>query len=689
MPVIIQEPSKFNFSNNLNPFVMLGIGTYSTLFTTSLKVIKPNGEIKSYGLLTPPNTNSEFVFDPSYIIRDYIDDDINFNTTLITPATSSIVSYKMVSQSGFSFGFLGTTISIVDVYTSSNYLVINAEKPHLEYRKTNPYDYVMGVTSNGKFLTNSPEKDIDLGEWETLSLMYLKPSGTTYSFGYALVTGKDSDGVPTTYETIPNFNSVISNTYSATFSNFQKARLDLPVGTQNIENIFGTSSLILDDSTTSYDVQLFGMTSSANITPAGIDVKFIGFATEGQSFSITHNSNVETFTFKDNPDVPVYDPYSLLFNYDPFIDDWVNNYILEKFAEIFGAYGYSCELVDAGASEASIRITTLTDDITFTVETIPSVVSGINETVLDVGNTIPNVNFITDGNKGTFEKGIHGITCDQDNIISWDGLEKKLVVYTDDTNSPFEITIHTQKLLPNTVYKYSITVENPLQGGATDPLDLLMNYSGISSLTTAPVIYPHAQEQSRTYVLFFRTNLSVDGNIKLQYTYTDSMLDRIAFYISNTSLEIVGSSIPLSEIKTFNKKKICWRYDKQRVMWLNSYGAYDYFTFQSITNGTTEVSKNMYRNPLPYNYSDRDRMDKIYNVSYTKTHSLNTGTINRNTIYWLEDLYKSTKVFLMNGEDLIPVTITSDSYDRYIKGRDRVVSFDIDMVEAIKNNGIR
>ena len=120
----------------------------------------------------------------------------------------------------------------------------------------------------------------------------------------------------------------------------------------------------------------------------------------------------------------------------------------------------------------------------------------------------------------------------------------------------------------------------------------------------------------------------------------------------------------------FNIEEDC-NYPTYRLAWLNEYGCFDFYNFDALyKRGSTRTDSKFERgfinysvdavNESPYNRVNRGM--KNYHTQRQQTTSVNTKYLNRETSDWLEGLFLSPEVYLIDEQGPIPVMLTSTNY---------------------------
>ena len=107
----------------------------------------------------------------------------------------------------------------------------------------------------------------------------------------------------------------------------------------------------------------------------------------------------------------------------------------------------------------------------------------------------------------------------------------------------------------------------------------------------------------------------------------------------------------------------------QQVMFLNQYGAYDYYNFRAREDVGYDVNKQEFKQSPPLyqdgwtelTYYGWNSETKVWDNTQSKTGILHTGYIPKSDADWLtEELLRSPRVYLVDSEgDLSPIILTN------------------------------
>lgn len=191
---------------------------------------------------------------------------------------------------------------------------------------------------------------------------------------------------------------------------------------------------------------------------------------------------------------------------------------------------------------------------------------------------------------------------------------------------------------------------------------------------------------SGTYVFTNPANLAITAGVGYMNLFdldsnNDTTDSTCAYYLAipkDTDNNQSGTTF------RFNLVDECSRHDIVKLMWLNHLGGWDFFSFKK-TNETSKVSKSTYKKTLPYNYSKSDRGEAVYHSQSEIFYSLNTDFIDSETATWLSGIFYSPEVFIIDDSaSLTPVLLTNDTFTGYIRGKDKLKNYQIELKKAHK-----
>ena len=129
----------------------------------------------------------------------------------------------------------------------------------------------------------------------------------------------------------------------------------------------------------------------------------------------------------------------------------------------------------------------------------------------------------------------------------------------------------------------------------------------------------------------------------------------------NPSVSYLG----MSEYKTFEINTKCSKFEPVRFMFLNSFGAFDYFTATLLSKESISINKTTYQKVLTYNYDVGDRGRTVLGIEGQQSYTVNSDWINEDTSLWLREMALSAEVYILDNIDgsIIPVIVDMGTYE--------------------------
>jgi hypothetical protein len=146
-----------------------------------------------------------------------------------------------------------------------------------------------------------------------------------------------------------------------------------------------------------------------------------------------------------------------------------------------------------------------------------------------------------------------------------------------------------------------------------------------------------------------------------------NVVDNYEVYIKNTS-SVFASNV--SETKKFKIDNQCSNYEKQRIVFLNRLGGFDYFNFTLDSKKSLAISRTEYEKILDWNYTIGDRGKSILAQKAEVKMSLTSNWITEKESQWLEELLTSPEVYLMPNTNVVyenagPINLTPPGTNYY------------------------
>jgi hypothetical protein len=136
-------------------------------------------------------------------------------------------------------------------------------------------------------------------------------------------------------------------------------------------------------------------------------------------------------------------------------------------------------------------------------------------------------------------------------------------------------------------------------------------------------------------------------------------LDGVSYYTVQAQTAVSGA---MSEVKRFNLVDHCTRYTPIRIHFLNRFGAFDSFTFITVSRTTFEKKTKTFTRSQNYNPAVSDRMKTVTSTEETEKILVNSDWLTESESLWLEQLLSSPVIFQEFNNELIPVVCTTSNY---------------------------
>ena len=162
----------------------------------------------------------------------------------------------------------------------------------------------------------------------------------------------------------------------------------------------------------------------------------------------------------------------------------------------------------------------------------------------------------------------------------------------------------------------------------------------------------------------------------------------------------------VSQTYTFNIiDDDCKGFEKIRLTWLNRLGAWDYYSFTKRNVRTVETQRTSYKqisgtwNERKYKVHGFKGGQKTFRTRSKERLVLNSDFVTENECTWLEELFTSPEVYILNefstdgSEGYInkyvqQVTVTSSTYTKQTRANDNLLQYTIE-IERSKNRVIQ
>ena len=143
----------------------------------------------------------------------------------------------------------------------------------------------------------------------------------------------------------------------------------------------------------------------------------------------------------------------------------------------------------------------------------------------------------------------------------------------------------------------------------------------------------------------------------------------------------------------------CKGFETIRLCWVNKWGTWDYYNFTKKSTRTLDKKPSTYHqnygtwNEKAYRAFGHKGGTKIVQSASTETITLNTDYITEEEATWLQELFLTHDVYILNqdsADDIMgygrkyvePVTITSTQYVKKTKANDKLIQYSIEIEKS-------
>lgn len=255
------------------------------------------------------------------------------------------------------------------------------------------------------------------------------------------------------------------------------------------------------------------------------------------------------------------------------------------------------------------------------------------------------------------------ITATSSSFYTWNGTRQ----YEERTRSFLPYLIGTQsgvygKFLTN----YDQSIAKPVRLDDYETLSMILPTSPLQPYYLVVNTYNSGGTLLNTYGLTYSVNSyrKVDVGVgPMNLTNVGVSFTNVATYdvaMKNSSSVFVDK---VSETRRYTIDNTCTNYEKQRIVFLNRLGGYDYFNFTLDAKKTLGISRTEYEKMLNWNYTIGDRGKTILAQKAEIKMTMNSNWITEADSLWLEELLTSPEVFLLTNSTKLPIIITDNSYE--------------------------
>jgi hypothetical protein len=126
----------------------------------------------------------------------------------------------------------------------------------------------------------------------------------------------------------------------------------------------------------------------------------------------------------------------------------------------------------------------------------------------------------------------------------------------------------------------------------------------------------------------------------------------------------VAASLIYSETVRYEVSCLNTRWTPFRLCWSNTLGGIDYLTVKYIDNASRRVDRASFDRNLVFGNTRQDRGMTTYKTNNWDEYTVLTDPLTDSEGEWLKELFISPEVFWIRNNELIPITLTTDTYSK-------------------------
>jgi len=204
-------------------------------------------------------------------------------------------------------------------------------------------------------------------------------------------------------------------------------------------------------------------------------------------------------------------------------------------------------------------------------------------------------------------------------------------------------------------------------------------YETVSALLFTPNFISGGSYSVLSKYNFYNSNNTLISSTSSNFTLTRGATPSIQFWnipvgpgqlslpvnTDNYSVTLYFGSTTYSESKFYKIDTNCSLYTNVRVMFMNRYGAFDYFNFRANSSSAYNISRQEFRQELDFNYNIGDRGRTIMSQRVDQTFTLYSDLLSQSEWDWLSELATSPEVYIVNEitNKAIPIIVTDTNYN--------------------------
>lgn len=253
------------------------------------------------------------------------------------------------------------------------------------------------------------------------------------------------------------------------------------------------------------------------------------------------------------------------------------------------------------------------------------------------------------------------ITGSSSEVYTWNGTRQ----YDQRTKDFREYIIATSSVVNNGKFltNYGLSIQKPVRLDDYETLSMILPTTPLSPYYVYVNTYNSANTLIGTYGLTYSLSNSfrkvdigvgpmnlINMGIPFISATGTNAVSHYEVYLKNTG-SIFANNV--SEVRKYKIDNKCTNYEKQRVVFLNRLGGYDYFNFTLDSKRTLGITRTEYEKMLDWNYNIGDRGKTILAQKAEIKMTMTSDWITEADAVWLEELMTSPEVYLLSNSNVV------------------------------------
>jgi len=184
---------------------------------------------------------------------------------------------------------------------------------------------------------------------------------------------------------------------------------------------------------------------------------------------------------------------------------------------------------------------------------------------------------------------------------------------------------------------------------------------------------------------------SATSNTNLTTLITDADLAYYEIYASASTS--VSDAFQDSVVHRFTIDEGCSKYPRVQLMFLNRHGGWDFFNFdQKSENSLNKIERTTYNRPrgnwddvttsVDWTYYGWERGVSVTSVKAERQVRISSDYVDEGYKSHLRDIATSPEVFIVDGDNLIPVLVTDSEYLFKTSANDKLISYSFTLLRS-------